>query len=384
MGYRFKTAGEIYFGEDALDLAESSIRKFGKKALIVTGKIVTKTGMVDILTEKLKEWGIDYAIFNDLPGEPDDLMCKAGAVVYEKEGCDFLIGLGGGTPLDSAKAIAMYTVEHKDFMEFAGKQVNGVYPPVVAIPTTAGTGSEVTKFFVVTDTASDTKLLLGGDSLIPDLAIVNPAFTYSAPGSVTVATGMDALTHAVESYTSRKGNPLTDLFAKDAIKRVFTYLPRAYADGNDKEAREEMALAACQAGICINNASVTLVHGMSRPIGALFHVPHGISNAMLIATCLRFAMYGCPERFADLARLIGKASAADADDKAANAFLEALDELVSVLKVPTLAEYGIDKEAFFEKMPKMAKDALASGSPANTIRPVTENDILDIYRKLWQ
>ena len=384
MGYRFKTAGQAFFGEDALEMAGPVLGSMGKKALIVTGKIVTKSGMTAVLTDELDKQGVKYSIFSDLPGEPDDLMVKAGAALYEKEGCDFIIGLGGGTPLDSAKAIGMYVTNHEDFIDLVGKNAAGDFPPLAAIPTTAGTGSEVTKFICLTDSASDTKILLGGDDLIPDLAIINPAFTLSAPGSVTAATGMDALTHAVESYTSRKGNPVTDLYAEDAIKKIFTYLPAAYKDGSDKEARSQMAIAAYEAGVCINNASVTLVHGMSRPIGALFHVPHGISNAMLIGECLTFALEGCPDRFAALARLIGKADESADDKKAAKIFIDAIKELADTLDIPTLEGYGIDREAFFEKMPKMAKDAITSGSPANTIRPVSEQDVLDIYAKLWQ
>lgn len=384
MGYRFKTAGTAFFGKNALESAESAIRALGNKALIVTGKVVTKTGMVDVLTEALDSWGIGYAIFNDLPGEPDDHMIKAGTAVYEKEGCDFLIGMGGGTPIDSAKAISLYSAYHKDFSSYMGVSVTGDLPPVAAIPTTAGTGSEATKFFCVTDTATDTKLLLGGDSLLPDVAIVDPEFTLSSPKSVTAATGMDALTHAVESYTSKKANPITDLYAKDAVRRIFSCLPAAYEDGHDKRAREQMALAAYEAGVCINNASVTLVHGMSRPIGAIFHVPHGISNAMIIGQCLDFALEGCPDRFADLGRVIGAAKEGDGPMQAGRAFIKAVERLAGELNIPTLSGYGIDREKFFAAMSDMADAALASGSPANTRRTVGKEDILRIYQALWQ
>lgn len=383
MTYQFMTPKKSFFGEDALGLAEESIKKMGKKALIVTGKIVTRTGLVNRLTDYLDEWKIEYEIFNDIPGEPTDEMIAAGVAVYEKENCDFLIGIGGGSPLDSAKGIAVATSYKGELKELMGTNICGDFPPTVLIPTTAGTGSECTKFFVVTDTKSDVKMLLGGEDILPNIAILDPDFTMTAPKSVTAATGMDALTHAVESYTSRKGNSVTDMYAESAIRKIFEYLPLAYRDGNNKKAREAMSMAAYEAGICINNASVTLVHGMSRPIGALFHVPHGISNAMLITECLSFALDGCYEKFANLGRLIGAASDSDGDVDAAKKFIEALRKLCETVEIPTLKEYGIVQEEFESKMSKMAEDAIASGSPGNTIKEISKKNILEIYKRLW-
>ena len=195
---------------------------------------------------------------------------------------------------------------------------------------------------------------------------------------------MDALTHAVEAYTSKKANPITDIYCLDAIKRIFKYLPAAAKDGNDRTAREQMALAAYEAGVCINNSSVTLVHGMSRPIGALFHVPHGISNAMLITECLRFALdgEGAEERFAKIALEIGEAEKSDSTSAASKKFLDALERLTKTLEVPSLREYGIDLEKFAVSEEKMASDALASGSPANTRKAVIKEDIIAIYDRL--
>ena len=161
---------------------------------------------------------------------------------------------------------------------------------MIAIPTTAGTGSEATMFTIITDTANNVKMLLKGACLIPDLAIIDPVFSISTPKSVTTSTGVDALCHAIEAYTSRKAQPFSDIFALSAIKRIFSNLPIVYEEPDNLEARKEMALAATEAGIAFNNSSVTLVHGMSRPIGALFHVPHGLSNAMLLERCMYFVL----------------------------------------------------------------------------------------------
>lgn len=384
MSFNFTCAPRTIFGEGALETAAPYIADFGKKALIVTGKIITKTGLAAKVQDVLSVRGISSVIFNDLPGEPDDKMIDAALYVFKSEKCDFIIGLGGGTPLDTAKAVAAMAVLPGKLSDFAGKEMSGDFAPLVLIPTTAGTGSEATKFFVYTDTATDAKLLMKGDALLPKLAVIDWTYTISSPVSITVATGMDALTHAVEAYTSKKANPITDIYCLDAIKRIFKYLPAAAKDGNDRTAREQMALAAYEAGVCINNSSVTLVHGMSRPIGALFHVPHGISNAMLITECLRFALdgEGAEERFAKIALEIGEAEKSDSTSAASKKFLDALERLTKTLSVPSLREYGIDLEKFAAVEEKMASDALASGSPANTRKAISKEDIIAIYDRL--
>lgn len=383
MAYQFTMPGRTAIGENAFQNSESTIKRLGKKAFVVSGKHVTKAGIVKSLTDLLKIWGIAYEVFNNITGEPTDKMIEAGAATYCAAGCDFLIAIGGGSPIDSAKAIAVLNTLGGDISDYMGREIDGDFPPMVMIPTTAGTGSEATKYTIITDTKKDVKMLLKGDALLPTLAVVDPAFTVSAPREITASTGMDALTHAVESYTSRKGNVLTDMYALDAIKRIFAYLPVAYTNGNDIKAREEMAIAAYEAGVCINNASVTLVHGMSRPIGALFHVPHGISNAMLIKECLGYVLDGCYERFANIGRAIGVADAGDSVRAAAQAFIDALDKLCDKLDIPTLKEYGIQQEEFESVMDKMAGDAMASGSPCNTIKPVSKDDLVTIYKRLW-
>ena len=264
-----------------------------------------------------------------------------------------------------------------------GKVIDVEMPPMVAIPTTAGTGSEATQFTIITDTKKDIKMLLKGKVLIPTLAIIDPQFTMTAPPKITAATGLDALCHAVEAYTSRKAQTLSDTFAISAVKRIFKYLPIAFEDGKNEEARVQMSVAALEAGIAFNNASVTLIHGMSRPIGALFHVAHGLSNAMLMKECLSFALSGAYERFADLGRAIGVADQFDSDKTAAEEFLKAIEAITAELQTPTLEEFGIDKEKFMEVIPKMAYDAMDSGSPQNTVREITQNDVEQMYRNLW-
>ena len=383
MANQFTLPDLVMTGKNALEASEAAIRKLGSNALIVTGKVVAKTGLLTPLTGCLQQWNIKYHIFTEIVGEPTDQMIALGVATYREKQCDFIIALGGGSPLDSAKAIAAMSVLPEEISDYLGKEIEGSFPPVVLIPTTAGTGSEATKFTVITNTATNVKMLLKGNDLLPELAILDPFFTLTAPPEITAATGMDALTHAVEAYTSRKATPMTDLYAVSAVKRIFQYLPTVYRDGSDWKAREEMQLAAFEAGVSINNASVTLVHGMSRPIGAVFHVPHGMSNAMLIKDCLEFALDGTYEKFAVLGRAIGAAEQDDNDEYAARAFLQELARLCRSIQIPTLAEYGIRKEQFDSVLDKLAQDAIASGSPANTIKEVTKEDVIRIYKKLW-
>lgn len=380
----FKTPEYTLIGSKALEEAKPYLKKCGKKALIVTGKHVVLSDMMAELKKALEEIGIAYFVFDGITGEPTNVMIDEGIEAYKGNGCDFCIGIGGGSPLDSAKAIAAMITNEGKIADYNGKVIEKPIPPVVAIPTTAGTGSEATQFTVITDVEKDIKMLLKGGYLVPKIAIVDPAYTYSAPKSITAATGMDALTHAIEAYTSRKALPVTDTLAVSAVKRIMKYLPAAYKDGSDEKARYEMSVASYEAGICINNSTVTLVHGMSRPIGALFHVAHGISNAMLLTKCLAFALDGAYEKFANLGREIGAATAEDDDKTASEKFIEALNEICKICEIPTLLEYGIPKDEFFAHMEKMAHDALTSGSPGNTMKPISEQDIIEIYKKLWE
>lgn len=370
-------------GTNVLGEAAHLLKKMGNKAFIVTGKHVAVSDMMKQLTALLDENGIDCVIFDGITGEPTDTMIENGVEMLKSSGCDFIIGIGGGSPLDSAKAIAAMAVNEGSIADYNGKEITGEILPLTAIPTTAGTGSEATKFTVITDSEKGIKMLLKGDVLVPKLAIVDSSFTVGAPKSVTSATGLDALTHAVEAYTSRKAFSMTDTLAVSAVKRIMKYLPIAYREPDNSLAREQMSIAALEAGICINNSSVTIVHGMSRPIGALFHVPHGMSNAMLLKECLSFAVSGAYEKFANLGRETGVASDSDSDETAAEKFIDSLQNICDVCEIPTLEQYGIDRDEYYSKISKMATDAVASGSPANTVKEVTVDDCIEIYKKLY-
>lgn len=384
MAREFIVPGQMITGSGALDMAQNTLGTLGKRAMIVTDKVMIDLGNCAKVENALKSQNVEYTIYSEIAGEPTDTMIAKGLEQYKAEGCDFLVALGGGSPIDSMKAIGSLVKNGGNISDYMGKVIDVEMPPMVAIPTTAGTGSEATQFTIITDTKKDIKMLLKGKCLIPSLAIIDPQFTMTAPPKITAATGLDALCHAVEAYTSRKAQTLSDTFAMSAVKRIFRYLPVAFHDGKNEEARVQMSVAALEAGIAFNNASVTLIHGMSRPIGALFHVAHGLSNAMLMKECLGFALEGAYDRFADLGRNIGAAAAEDSDKEASEKFLAAVVALTQELETPTLAEFGIDKEAFFNVIEKMAYDAMDSGSPQNTEREITQADVEQMYRNLWQ
>ena len=384
MAREFIVPGRILSGAGALEAAKPALAGMGKKALIVTDEVMVQLGNCEKVQKALAGCGVACAVFSGITGEPTDRMVDAGLQCYRESGCDFLIALGGGSPIDSMKAIASLAQGGGRITDYMGRVIDVPVPPMAAIPTTAGTGSEATQFTIITDTGKDIKMLLKGAVLMPQLAIIDPQFTMTAPPKITAATGLDALCHCVEAYTSRRAQAMSDTFALSAVRRIFKNLPTAFHNGREEAARVEMSVAALEAGIAFNNASVTLIHGMSRPIGALFHVPHGISNAMLMGNCLRFALPGACGRFATLGREIGAAGPEDSDEAAGEKFLAAAEGLAKELEIPSLEEYGISREMFFSSIDKMAHDAMESGSPQNTLREVSEEELRQIYRSLWK
>ena len=344
---------------------------------------MVKFGNAAKVENALKKVNVPYVIFDGANTEPTDKIVEAGLKVYKETACDFLIALGGGSPMDTAKAIAFMSVCKGKISDYMHTVIDMEVPYLVAIPTTAGTGSEATKNTIIADTENNVKMLLGGPSIIPALAVVDPTFTMTAPPKVTAATGVDALTHAIESYTSRKAQPLSDIFAISAVKKIHQNLPICYKDGKNVEARLQMSIAALEAGIAFNNASVTIVHGMSRPIGALFHIAHGVSNAVLLPACMEFAIEENTARFAEIGRLMGVADESTSDQDAAKAMVKEVARFCKEVGIPTLAELGVKKEDFFAQLDKMADDALESGSPQNTMRIPTKEQIIEIYKKLF-
>ncbi|WP_432696901.1 iron-containing alcohol dehydrogenase [Marinobacterium sp. YM272] len=355
-----------------------------KSPLIVTDRMMVQLGYVEKLQAALNEAGLESDLFADTLPEPTEASIIAGVDKVKAGSYDSIIALGGGSPIDSAKAISILG-------KFGGQMRDYKFPrdvseqglPVIAIPTTAGTGSEVTRFTIITDADKDEKMLCVGLGFMPVAALVDYELTISVPARVTADTGIDALTHAMEAYVSAKANPYSDSQALAAMRLIGPNLRRAYHTPNNREAREAMMLGSTLAGVAFSAASVALVHGMSRPIGAFFHVPHGLSNAMLLPTVTAFSLDSAPQRYADCARAIGVALQSDDTDTANAKLLAELRALNSELKVPSPAEFGIERERYFELRTTMAEQALASGSPGNNPRVPTVDELVELYAAVW-
>jgi len=383
MAYLFLIPQYIYSGENALKTSMEQLVGFGKKALIVTDQAMVDLGNATLLTDELDNHGISYFLYPEINSEPTHTMIDKGVELYESEECEFLIALGGGSPLDAMKAIGAVHSNGGNIREYMGKKIENQLPKMCAIPTTAGTGSEATKISIITNTDTDVKMLLLDPKLMVDLTILDSDFTITVPPVMTAATGVDALTHAIEAYTSVKAFSMSDLYAISAVKKIFENLYEVYVNGTNAAARREMSIAAFEAGVAFSNASVTIVHGMSRPIGALFHVPHGMSNAMLLKTCLNFIKPGAVHKLNELAKAIGVYRVGMTEEEGADAFVTATIALLRALKIKTPMDYNIDRDDFFRRIPKMAEDAMISGSPLNTRRTPSKEDIEELYAKFW-
>lgn len=376
----------IRVGGGAMAEAPGVLKELGiRHPLLVTDAYLVRTGVAEALRKQLEEVGIRCGVFAETVPDPTTEAVGAGLEVFQQGKHDGLVSLGGGSPIDTAKAMGMLAANGGRARDY--KVPNGIPkrgPLHLAIPTTAGTGSEVTRFTVITDSETDEKMLIAGASLVPDAAIVDFELTMSMPARLTADTGTDSLTHAIEAHVSRKANAFADALAMAAMKTIWAQLPVAYREPGNRRAREAMMLAATQAGMAFSNASVALVHGMSRPIGAHFHVPHGLSNAMLLPAVTAFSMEAAERRYAECAHAMGVADASDSEHMAGKKLVDALFERNRELAVPSPKAYGISEEQYFALIPTMAQQALASGSPRNNPRVPTAEEIEGIYREIWQ
>ena len=374
-------------GGGAVEGVADVLRSFGlSKPLVVTDPWMASSGTVERCLAPLRKAGIAAQAFSDTVPDPTDTVIEAGVAILQSGDFDCLIGFGGGSPMDTAKAMSVLAAAPAGTKMRAFKvpaAADAAKLPVICIPTTAGTGSEATRFTVITDTETDEKMLIAGLGALPLAALVDYELTFSVPPRTTADTGIDSLTHALEAFVSKRANPHADSLALAAMRLIGPNLRRVWRDPKDAAAREAMMLGATQAGLAFSNSSVALIHGMSRPIGAHFHVPHGLSNAMLLPAVTEFGLNDALPRYAEAARAIGAARADDADQVAGAKLLEELRALNAELEVPTPRAHGIDAARWDGLMPTMARQALASGSPANNPRVPTEEEILALYRRVY-
>jgi len=353
------------------------------RPLLVTDPFIKSCGYCERLQTPLDAAGIAYGLFSDCVPDPTTDSVYAALAVLRDRDYDCVVALGGGSSLDTAKAVAVLA-RHGGLMRDykVPRQVDSGLP-IIAIPTTAGTGSEATRVAVITDTQTHEKMLCMGLGLMPVAALVDFELTLTMPWRLTADTGIDSLCHALEAYVSRKANPFTDSIALTAMRTIYQNIRTACAEPDNRQAREAMMLAATQGGIAFANASVTLIHGMSRPIGALFHVPHGLSNAMLLPEVTAWSVDHAPARYAYCARYMGVATDADSDEIGCAKLVDALRELLVDLQVPGPQAYGIARNDWFDSLQLMAEQALASGSPANNPRIPLAQDIVQLYERIW-
>ncbi|MDM1247368.1 iron-containing alcohol dehydrogenase [Acinetobacter sp. R933-2] len=355
-----------------------------KKPLIITDKVMVSLGYITKIQDILNNAGIDSDFFDQTIPEPTSSSIEAGVEHVKTHQYDAIIAVGGGSPIDSAKAISILGKFGGNIRDYKfPRQVNETGLPIIAIPTTAGTGSECTRFTIITDDATSEKMLCAGIGFLPVAAIVDYELTMSLPARTTADTGIDALTHAIEAYVSKKASLYSDAQALAAMKLIAPNLQKAYHQPDNEQVREKMMLGSTLAGIAFSNASVALVHGMSRPIGAFFHVPHGLSNAMLLPSITAYSIQAAPERYADCAKAMGVAHIDDPDDSANEKLVQALIEINRDLQVPTLAEFGVQKADFDQVVQTMAEQALASGSPNNNPRVPSVSEMVQLYQQLW-
>jgi alcohol dehydrogenase class IV len=355
------------------------------RPLIVTDAFLVSCGLAEKLQDQIVQAGIPCEVFSGTVPDPTTDAVDKGVSAFLAGGHDSLVSLGGGSPIDTAKAIGLLAANGGRLRDYkVPNPIPKAGAPHIAIPTTAGTGSEVTRFAVISDSIDQEKMLIAGSSLMPSAAVVDYELTMSMPRRLTADTGTDSLTHAIEAYVSRKANRFTDTLALSAMKTIWAELPTAFRRPEDRAAREGMMLAATLAGIAFSNASVALVHGMSRPIGLFFHVPHGLSNAMLLPAVTRFSAGSAPERYADCARTMGIATQEDSDSVAVNKLVEGLFRRNEELEVPSPKSFGIPEERYMEVIPTMTAQALASGSPQNNPRIPSAAEIEQLYREIWK
>lgn len=376
----------ILYGVGSFAELGRQTRAYGVKALIVSDPVMEKLGRIDECRRLLKEAGLDVAVYSDVDREPTDRHVDEALKVCKAENCDVVVAIGGGSAIDAAKAVAVMRTNDGYIGDYMGGRRTFKHAPLplIAVPTTAGTGSEVTKVTVIIDTKRDIKMMIADPALVPKVAIVDAELTLSCPKSVIAASGIDALCHAIEAYLSRKAHPVTDVWALKAIRLIHEHLPVMYSEKGDLNAHEQTALGAMLAGAAFSNASVTLIHGMSRPIGALFHVPHGMSNAMLLPAVLEFTQGYADARMAEIGRTLRPDLAGSTNQEAADFVLEEVKRLCKLMNIPNLRDWGIPRDAFERSLSKMATDALASGSPAHHPRQVNAEEIMDLYRICYE
>ena len=358
-----------------------------KSLLIVTDKQMVKFGYVKKLQELLTKEGFKSNVFDETIPDPTDTVVLNGIKILNKNKNDAVIGFGGGSPIDTAKAIAVLSQHSNNIQDY---KPPGTFDkkslPIIAIPTTAGTGSEVTHHSVIIDTKSNNheKISCRGEAFVPIVSIVDYELTLSKPKRLTIDSAIDTLTHGIEAYVSKKATLFSDRMALDTIRLVTKNIYKVEKNPKDTEAREGLMLAATLGGLAFSNASICLVHGMSRPLGSNFKVPHGLSNAMLLPTVTEFSIDHAKSRYADCSRAGNFSLPNDNDETACKKLIKGLYKINKDFEVPSMQRFGINQKNFEAELENMASDAEISGAPGLNPRVPSVNEMVDLYGKAWR
>lgn len=383
MTQRFILNEVSYFGPGSRSVLPEVVARLGKsKALVVTDAGLVKFGVAAKVTDVLDAAGIAYEVFSDVKPNPTVTNVKNGIVAFKAAGADLLIAIGGGSAIDTAKAIGI-VVNNPEFSDIVS--LEGVAPtknksvPMVALPTTAGTAAETTINYVIIDEEKQKKMVCVDPNDIPAVAIIDAELMYSLPKGLTAATGMDALTHAIEGYITKGAWELSDMFEIEAIRMISRHLPNAVENPTDAEARNGMAVAQYVAGMAFSNVGLGLVHGMAHPMGSLFDVPHGVANALLLPTIMEFNMPACLGKYPEIARAMGVDTEGMTPAEASQGAVDAVRALSVKVGIPQhLSDLGITEK----DIPALADQALADVCTPGNPREVTLNDIKSLYAKV--
>ncbi len=372
-----------YFGPGAREVLPQEIQRLGlKKAFVATDKDLIKFGVADKVLKVLEGAGIPYEVFSDIKPNPTTANVKAGVAAFAASGADFIIALGGGSSMDTAKAVGIITnnPEFADVVSLEGvADTKKKSVPIIALPTTAGTAAEVTINYVITDEANEKKMVCVDPNDIPVMAIVDAELMYTLPKSLTAATGMDALTHAIEGLITKGAWEMSDMFELKAIEMIARYLETAVNEPQNAEARNGMAVAQYIAGMAFSNVGLGVVHGMAHPMGAIFDIPHGVANALLLPTIMEFNMPAAIDKYVQIAKAMDVYSSGMSREEAAQAAVDAVRNLAIRVGIPQhLTELGINEGDLERLSAAAATDVCTPGNP----REVNKAIILDLYKKV--
>jgi len=379
--FTFEAPARLTFGVGAIAKLPELIAGLGNRALLISDPGVAKAGIVDRVADLLKTAGVTGDAFTQVEPNPSVETVHAAHEMFRRSRATFVVEVGGGSAMDVGKAVGVLAGHGGTILDYEGiGKVPGPGVPVVAIPTTAGTGSEVTVFAVITDRQRKFKMTVGSPHIVPQVAVCDPELTLSMPQPLTAATGMDALTHAIECYVNTVHNPIAKTLALEAIRLIGRSLRAAYANGKDLGARTEMLLASTMAAMAFTRTRLGNVHAMSHPLGAHFDVPHGVANAILLPYVMAWNLIGCTDTYPQVAEALGYRVDGLSPREAAESAVEAVRHLARDVGIPErLRDVGVSREG----IPRMAEDAMKSGNVLVNPRTTTYEDIVGLFETAY-